>query len=157
MRRIFLLILAVVLLGAACNRQPTSNDTQTTYADGMIHLAGRSISFELADDPLEKQKGLSGRLLIEENQGMLFPFQVPDFPTFWMKDMNFPIDIVWIKGNEIVDISADVQAQPGVSEQELKVYSPRIPADRVLELKAGWAARNGLKIGDKIEILQVVK
>lgn len=157
MKRVVFLVLAVALLGAACNRQQAPSETIPNYSDGAIHLADRSVSYELAGDPVKQQKGLSGRSGIEENQGMLFPFQTPDFPTFWMKDMNFPIDIVWIKGDEIIDISADVQHQPGVPDSELKLYSPKTPADKVLELKAGWASRNGLKIGDKVEILQLAQ
>jgi uncharacterized protein len=153
MRRVIFLVLAVALLGAACNRQ-VPVPTQSQYSNGEIHLAGRSVSYELADDPIEQQKGLSGRNSIEENQGMLFLFPTPDFPAFWMKGMNFPIDIAWIRGNEIIDISTDIPIQPGVLDHELKTYSPRSPADWVLELKAGWASRNGLKIGDKVEIIQ---
>jgi uncharacterized protein len=132
-------------------------DEPAPYSDGTINLAGRSISFELADTAREQEQGLSGREAIEENQGMLFLFPVPDFPSFWMRDMNFAIDIVWIKGDEVVGISADVPNEPGVPLNKLKTYSPKKPADRVLELKAGWAARNGLKVGDKIEIIRVVK
>jgi uncharacterized protein len=157
MKRIIFLALALALVGVACNRQPEAQPAPGQYSDGTIQLAGRSISYELAGDPARQQRGLSGRQSIEENQGMLFPFQAPDFLAFWMKDMNFAIDIVWLKGDEIVDISADIQPQPGVPDSELRTYSPKVPANGVLELKAGWASRNGLKIGDRIEITQVVR
>ena len=74
-----------------------------------------------------------------------------------MKDMLMPLDMVWIKGDEVVDISADVQPEPGVPLENLKTYSPKQPADRILELKGGWASRNGLKIGDKLEITQHIQ
>lgn len=156
MRRIIFLALAVALMGAACNRQETPN-VDPSYSDGTILIAGRSISYELAAGPIKKQKGLSGRASIEENQGMLFQFDIPDFPTFWMKDMNFTIDIIWLRGNEVIDISTEAQAEPGVPDPLLKTYKSASPSDRVLELKAGWAARNSLKIGDKVEILQLVQ
>ena len=157
MTKVLAAVFAVMLVGAACNKQEEQVPASQQYSDGTISIAGREISMELAIDQEAQAKGLSGRPSIEENQGMLFQLNVPDFPSFWMKDMNFPIDIVWIKGNEVVDISAEVQNEPGVATQNLKTYAPKKPSDRVLELKAGWAARNGLKIGDKIEILRVVR
>jgi uncharacterized protein len=156
MQRLIILVLAISLIGAACNRPQTPAPEGQGYSNGTIHLADRTISYELADTLPEKQKGLSGRSGLEENQGMLFAFPTPDFPSFWMKDMNFAIDIVWIRGDEVVDITADAQPQPGIPDFQLRTYSPKTPADRVLELKEGWASRNGLKIGDKIEILQLV-
>jgi uncharacterized protein len=158
MKRIFPLLLAIALVGAACNRttELTQNDVKP-YGDGTIHLASRSISFEHADTPGEQSLGLSGRESIEENQGMLFTFAVPHFPTFWMKDMNFPIDMVWLKSNEVVDITKNAPNEPGVTDDKLKTYTSKKPADSVLELKAGWADRNGLKIGDKIEVLRVIQ
>lgn len=155
MKKIFIVVLAITFLGASCVSNQQASEIKE-YADGQINLAGRSVSFELAKTAAEKTKGLSGRASIEENQGMLFMFPTPDFLVFWMKDMNFPIDIVWIKGDEVVDVSASVPNEPGVPDTQLKTYLPKVPADRVLELKAGWAERNGLKIGDKVEIIQTV-
>lgn len=156
MKQIVLLILAISLFGAACNRQQTPA-TKQPYSDGTIDIAGRTIQFELADEPKEQSLGLGGRTGIEENQGMLFTFTVPDFPIFWMKDMNFPIDIIWLRHNEIVDISAEAQIQPGAKDEALLQYTPKQPSDYVLELKAGWAARNGLKIGDKVQITRHIQ
>jgi len=152
MKKILILALALMAIGASCTR----ND-EPQYADGSIKLAGREISMELAQTPADQSRGLSSRDAIEENQGMLFPFEVPFFPVFWMKDMRFSIDMIWIKGDEVVDISADVAPEPGVADSQLRTYSPKVPADRVLEVKTGWASRNGLKIGDKVEITQVIQ
>jgi uncharacterized membrane protein (UPF0127 family) len=155
MKKIVVLALGIVLIGAACNKQEPVVIPQL-YVDGHINIAGKSVSFQLADEPAEQEKGLSGRESLEENQAMLFVFSFPTLPTFWMRDMNFPIDMVWVNGDEVIDISADVPPEPGVPLEQLKTYAPKKPADKVIELKAGWAARNGLKIGDKIEVVQVV-
>jgi uncharacterized protein len=156
MKKIFLLSLAVTLLGAACNKQPEPPPV-TAYHEGVVTMAGRDVSIEIAETDDEQAQGLSGRKTIEENQGMLFNMPVPTLPTFWMKGMNFPIDIIWIKGDEVVDISSNVPNEPGAADDDLKTYSPKKPADRVLELKAGWTERNGLKIGDKVEILHLIQ
>lgn len=159
MRKIgILILLAVLILIAATYKKPAPYaNVVPAYTDGTILLAGRGISFELADDAASQFKGLSDRDSLEENQSMLFTFPNADFHSFWMKDMRFPIDIIWIKGAEVVDITENAANEPGVPDNNLKTYSPNKPADRVLELKSGWASRNGLKIGDLIEITQVVK
>ncbi|MBX4187538.1 MAG: DUF192 domain-containing protein [Candidatus Doudnabacteria bacterium] len=155
MKKVFLTVLAIIFLGASCNVSKPAEE-KIPYTDGQINMAGRSISFELADTVAAKARGLSGRAAIEENQGMLFMFPAADFPVFWMKDMNFPIDIIWIKADEIVDISLEAQPEPGVDDNNLKTFTPKIPADRVLEVKSGWATRNNLKTGDKVEIVQTI-
>ncbi len=155
MRRLILLVLAVALLGAACNRRPAEVDVP--YSDGLVTLADRTVSLDIAATLAQERLGLAGRSSMEDNQGMLFLFDVPDFPEFWMKGMAFPLDIVWISGDEIVDISKNAAVEPGVADNDLKTYVSAKPADRVLELNAGWADRNGLKIGDKVEITRIIK
>lgn len=157
MKRVLVLLFALTMVAASCNNDDVVLEGKPAYSDGVVSLAGRSVSVDIARDANSKALGLSGRENLEENQGMLFIFRVPDFLEFWMKDMKIPIDIVWVKGDEIVGVSADVQPEPGVELAKLRVYKPKVPADRVIELKAGWAARNGLKIGDKIEITEVVE
>jgi hypothetical protein len=82
---------------------------------------------------------------------MWFVFSTPDIYSFWMKDMNFPIDIIWIKDGKVVDLSPNASAQPGAQDKDLLIYRPVAPIDRVLELKAGWAEKFGLKRGDSVE------
>jgi uncharacterized membrane protein (UPF0127 family) len=74
-----------------------------------------------------------------------------DSPSFWMKGMRFPLDIVWINGNRVVDVSADVPAPQGPGGG-LPTYSPDRPADRALEVNAGWAARHGVEPGDTVRV-----
>ena len=85
--------------------------------------------------------------------GMLFVFANRVQHTFVMRNMLFPIDIVWLNKGEIVDIAPNIQPEPGKNEASLTPYFARLPSDMVLELVAGTVAKNGLKIGDKLEIL----
>ncbi len=62
-----------------------------------------------------------------------------------MRKMNFPIDIVWLKDGLVIGIEKDVV--PDDSNPEKPYYSPG-PVNAVLELPAGWSAKNNLKIGD---------
>jgi uncharacterized protein len=151
-----LLLFGIIFIAAACN-QP-SNDTNSqntpsaTYGDGILTLAGKTLSIELADTAAKQSRGLSGREGIDEDKGMLFVFQQPGRPLFWMKDMKFSIDIIWINDNKVVDITQNVPTQPGADTTELKNYQPKEETNLVLEVSDGWVARNGLKIGDIIDL-----
>jgi uncharacterized membrane protein (UPF0127 family) len=67
-----------------------------------------------------------------------------------MKDMLFPIDIIWIKDFKIVDIASNVLPEGAKNILELKVYYPKDKADKVLEINAGLAEKYGFKIGDEV-------
>lgn len=92
----------------------------------------------------EQERGLGGRDSLPIDQGMLFSFREPDLYVFWMKDMHFPIDIIWTDANLIVvDVAKDLSP-----DSYPEVFRPRTPASFVLELTAGSAERYGVKIGD---------
>ncbi len=108
-------------------------------------IAGQSIKVDLAlTDPVREQ-GLSGRNPLEENEGMLFVFEHPDKYNFWMKDMNFPIDMIWLNTDmKVVYIKKD--ARPELYPEE---YGPEENATYVLEIASGFSEKNNLKIGDR--------
>ena len=113
---------------------------------GLVTIGGSDrVSVEIASTDSAREKGLSGRDGLAPDSGMLFIFQQPAIYTFWMKDMRFPIDILWIRQGQIVDMS--VNAPVPVSGQAMSIYSPQSPADEVLELPAGYAAAHGLRTG----------
>lgn len=71
-----------------------------------------------------------------------------------MRDMRFPIDIVWLNNGEVIDIAPNVPTELGVADAQLRVYYPRKPATAVLELSAGWTEKNGVKIGESVKVIQ---
>ena len=103
------------------------------------------------------QKGLGGRNSLKRSDGMIFVFKNQEQHTIVMRDMEFPIDILWIKNSEIVDIAPDVPAEPGVEEGQLTRYQARLPSDIVVEFPAGVIKRDGIKIGDKFKIISEYK
>ena len=89
----------------------------------------------LATSSEARVRGLSGRESLKPDQGMLFVFERPDISGFWMKDMLFPLDIIWIDENKkIVGINENVSPEtfPNL------FFSPK-PVLYVLELNAGIA------------------
>lgn len=111
-------------------------------------LGGVSLVLEVVDTPLLQAKGLSGHTPLEKNTGMLFVFDRDDRHAFWMKDMTFPIDIVWLDKNyAIVDVweRADPASYP-------EARQPRSDARFVVELPANFFQEHRLKVGNILEI-----
>ena len=124
---------------------------QRRTGDGTVTIDGRmTVSVEIMDTPATREKGLSGRDGLGPDEGMLFLFPAADRYAFWMKDMRFPIDILWINGNELIDITTDVPLPP--PNEEIPRYYPQFPADKVLEVQAGYAKKHGLKPGMEVRV-----
>jgi hypothetical protein len=105
---------------------------------------------EIAQSNREKAKGLMERESLAEDAGMLFVYNGEDYRSFWMKNMNFPIDIIWInKDKEIVGITNNV---PPCEDRCISYKSPR-KAMYVLEIGADLTNKLGIKVGDKMDFL----
>jgi len=117
-----------------------------------ITLAGHKLDVEIADTPKKKERGLSGRKTLAENSAMIFPYNPPERVVFWMPDMNFPIDIVYVKNNQVVEIYKNVPNFPAdTPKDKLPHYPSRFPVNLVIELPAGWSNLHNLKIGDSVQ------
>lgn len=112
---------------------------------------GAVITAELAVTDEERQRGLMYREKINADQGMLFIFEEESIQSFWMKNMNFSIDIIWLdREKRIIHIEHRV---PPCPEEPCPTYSSRIPAMYILEIKAGSADKNKLKLYDRLEFI----
>jgi hypothetical protein len=117
-----------------------------------IKVSDKTVKIEIADTPEKREKGLSGRENLCKDCGLLFIFENPATYPFWMKEMNFNIDIIWILGNKIVDISSNVQKPlPEESLSPKIIYQSNSAVDKVLEVNAGWCEKNGITAGDIIQ------
>ena len=115
----------------------------------ILQIKDNQFSVEIADTVIAQARGLSGRASLAENQGMLFLFGDPAARNFWMAGMKFPLDIIWIIGDEIIGISENL---PPATVTDTPVYSSPGPADKVLEINAGLSKKYGFKTGDKIVV-----
>lgn len=111
-----------------------------------IVVGSATLLVDIADTDEERIQGLSGRESLPEGEGLLFLFDTADSWGIWMKDMQFPIDILWADAEgRISTIAADIS--PATYPE---VFLPSAPAQYVLELPAGYAAKAGIAEGDKI-------
>lgn len=119
-----------------------------THKSTKVKVAGQTFSVSVARTDKEKQIGLSGKNSLPKNQGMLFVFDQPEFYSFWMKNMKFPIDIIYIHGNKVTTVIKN--AKP-VQDSDLPIYQPRERSDRVLEINAGLSDQYGIKNGSEVK------
>lgn len=122
------------------------------YPHTELIIGGETFDARVAGTAHRREKGLGGTDGLARNEAMLFVFPVPQRYTFWMKDVDYSIDIIWVKDGKIIDIAPRVAPQFNILESDLPRYTPRLPADRVVEVISGTADRLGLKIGDPIII-----
>lgn len=112
-----------------------------------VKIAGQNIKVDLALTSAEQEQGLSGRPSLDNNTGMLFIFENPGDYPFWMKDMNFPIDIIWV-GEDLRVVYIKKDAKP---ELYPEIYNPEKDAKYVLEVDSAFSEKNNLKEGDRVE------
>lgn len=121
-----------------------------------VKIAEKIIKVDLALTQQEQEQGLSGREKLEENEGMLFVFDYMGQYSFWMKDMNFALDIIWLAPSESED-RKDLQvvyikknAQP---DSYPETFVPDKNAKYILEVSASFSEKNNLRVGDRVEFL----
>lgn len=118
-----------------------------------LELNGHEFLVELAQEPAVWRQGLSGRASLPSDTGMLFISANKEKRNFvfWMKDMNFPIDLLWIDGDTVVALEKNMAVpSANTSDQDLKTYVAPVVVDKVFEINAGLIDQYGIKVGDKI-------
>ena len=106
------------------------------------------IAVEIADTTEKQKLGLSGRESLPETEGMLFVFPDKRQRKFWMKDMKFAIDIIWIDDNRVVEITKGLQPPRGES---IPSYTTKNSVDKALEVNAGFIDKHDIKVGDVVK------
>ena len=121
-------------------------------ASPTVSVGGSDFVVEIAFTTEDRTRGLSGRDSLADGAGMLFVFDGGAASAFWMREMRFNLDFVWIgDGCEVVDIHADVPAPAaGTALGDLPLYSSDPPARYNLEINAGATAARGIEIGDAV-------
>lgn len=112
-----------------------------------ITIGRTPVTVEIAGTNISRSQGLSDREHLEKNHGMLFVFATPGFYEFWMKDMLFSIDMIWIsKEHTIVSINKKVSP-----DSYPQLFSPTDLVQFVVEVPAGFSDANEIHIGDEVK------
>ena len=132
-----------------CFKSKTAQAREFEYAHAtVITESGIYIPVEVSDTPEKRSLGLVIRDMLQKDWGMLFVFQKRIPHHFWMKDMRFPIDIIWIDNHRIVEMAENIP--PPEKDSSPKVLQPSYPYNFVLEIEAGRAKTLGLRMGQKL-------
>ncbi len=115
-----------------------------------VTIDSHTFKLVIASSQKEREVGLSETKSLPQDQGMIFLFEKPDYYSFWMKNMTFPIDIIYINKDKIVTIQSNTQPVKG--QENPIVYTPTEPSDKVLEITSGLSEKYSFKKGDKIKI-----
>ncbi len=122
------------------------------WTKATVKIGGQEVRVLVADNYNHRLKGWSDKKDMGKYGGMLFVFPDRGQHAMVMRDMHFPLDIIWLDGNKIVDIAPNLPPEPGIPEEQLTIYRARAVSTIVLELPAGFKDRTGLKIGDEVEV-----
>ncbi len=112
-------------------------------------IGNANFKVDIADTPALWAKGLSSRPSLPENAAMLFIFPISGIQNFWMKEMKFPIDIIWIKDNTVVGMILGAEPESG---PDYTIFSSPEPVDKVLEINAGLVQKLGIRVEDVIKL-----
>lgn len=144
--------LATVIVGISVFVGCTATDSRGERV--FVRIGNAEVGVEIARTDSARQLGLSGREYLAEDTGMLFVYENPGLHGIWMKDMNFPIDIIWIGAEDsrigtlrVLDMKKNVSP-----ETYPIVFTPSVPSTYVLEVNAGFAEEEGVGIGDSVTI-----
>lgn len=115
-----------------------------------VRIGNNFLNVEVADTDAERAQGLSGRTTLAENAGMLFVFNTPGFYNFWMPNMYFPIDIIWVSENRRI-IGIVENAPPLDPRGTIVQYAPPAPIAYALETPAGFSAQHNIAAGQQVD------
>jgi uncharacterized protein len=147
-------LVPAVLLAAACTSRPAAEPAVTVPAPRVVIVTAAGarlpVTVELARSDEERTRGLMNRRELAPEAGMLFFFSENEQRAFWMKNTLIPLDMLFIDdGGRVVGLIE--QAEPLTTSPR----DPGVPSRYVLEVNGGWAARHGVRPGDRIQFENV--
>jgi uncharacterized membrane protein (UPF0127 family) len=119
---------------------------QTAYKTTVVTMGGQTFATEISDTPYLQERGLSYRKSIGVNNAMLFVFPQDGVYKFWMKDMNFPIDIIWLSSDKKI-MYIEKNLSPSTFPQ---TFGPDGQSHYVVEVVAGTSDRLNLTVGQSV-------
>ena len=127
------------------NKSPIKQLSGVTY----VEIGSTTIPVEIADTEQSRIMGLSGRKTLPIDTGMFFVFDVIGRNEIWMKDMNFPIDIMWISDDFKI-----VESLQNVSPETFpQAFGRDVLSLYVLEVPSGFIVSHGINVLDTVKLI----
>lgn len=143
MKKVLLIIVAatVILAGFILKTKPGSNNSRLTIQDKV------TIQVTIADSNQERAQGYSNHSPIGYDEGLLFVFEKADLYPFWMKDMLFDLDFIFIRDSRVVYLLKNIKA-PVHNQGKMEYAISQEPFDQLLEVKAGFIDKYKIAVQD---------
>ncbi|MDR4491035.1 MAG: DUF192 domain-containing protein [Candidatus Nitrosocosmicus sp.] len=143
---IFVVVLWLLNAGEIGFSDANPNDNRTSST---VRIDDMNITAILALTPEEQSTGLAIKETMKENEGMLFVFDTPKKYSFWMKDMKFPIDIIWLDSKKKI-VHIEDRLEPCVFLLLCPSYAPTTDSLYVLEVVSNFTNKHEVRIGDQV-------
>ena len=142
------------LPGARESTQSAGTNPREQVEEGKTRIRAKTldVTAEIAASDKEKKKGLSDRESLPISEGMFFVYDKMANYTFWMKDVQFPIDIIWIKEGKVVGVENRVDPEIGASLYKKQRYASPERVDYVLEITGGMVEELDIQKGSQVHI-----
>lgn len=111
-----------------------------------VHFKNALVRAESVSSREKIEVGLAGRADLGEGRGMLFVMPDDDFQRFWMKGMQFPLDIIWIENGLVIG------CEERISAEDQRIFTSPEKASYVLEAKAGFCEQYDVEVNDEVRI-----
>lgn len=123
---------------------------QSEYERALLHVGSTTVTVEIADTMTKRTRGLSGRMSLGKNEGMLFVYNEPGIYVFWMPDMYIALDIIWFDERYTV-VGIERNATP---ESYPVQFSAGVPSNYVLEVPSGFVDEHGITLGSQARLVR---
>lgn len=147
----FIILASIIFIGffkkKSVDNYKTYKNFFNNYKKIKVGVGSRHYTLYVADDEQKKLRGLSNIDGLKEEYGMIFVFSKPDYYYFWMKNMKFSLDFIFLNKNKIVDIVENVKPNTYPNY----IISKK-PFDMVIELNEGQIKKAGVYVGSNIKI-----
>lgn len=143
-------LLLIIVVGVKFSMDYLANNPNPFTKTPTVTINNQTFKLFVAKSAKEKEIGLSDKDSLAQDHGMYFPFERKDYYSFWMKNMKFPIDMIFLSNNQIVTIYENLEP-PSQDLKSPPLYKPNEQADAVLEINAGLIKKYNIKIGDEVK------
>jgi len=130
-------------------------DCKVTIQDAKTEETLQSLTVQLADSPAKRYIGLSETTSLKKNEGMLFIHEEEEKSSYVMRNMAFPLDIIFIAADGRITAIKQAELETEFKTDDLTRYLGY--GKYVLEVNYGFADKHSIEIGDKVKIIECDK